>query len=108
MKKYLLTAAMLTLISTKALAWGAFEQGLLSGVAGFWIYDKLTRPAPAPVYPAGVQSAPQLRGAAPVQPYGVPQSAPPAAVWFSRYPECRTEYLYNNMGVVVATQSICN
>jgi hypothetical protein len=38
-------------------------------------------------------------------------AAPPTAVippGFYRYPECRTEYLYNSYGVVVGTQSICN
>ena len=105
MKKYLLAATLLAMISTKALAWGAFEQGVVSGVAGFWIYDKLTRPAqPAPIYPAGVQLAPPVRGMTPAQPH----SAPPPTTWFYRYPECRTEYLYNNIGVAVATQSICN
>lgn len=105
MKKYLLTAALLTLVSTKALAWGAFEQGVLSGVAGFWIYDKLNRAAqPAPIYPAGVQLAPPVRVAPQTPQYG----APPPSTWFYRYPECRTEYLYNSYGAAVATQSICN
>jgi hypothetical protein len=104
MKKYLL-AVLLTAVSTQTLAWGDFERGIVSGVAGYWLYDKLTRPAqPAPIYPAGVQLAPPVRGAAPAQPH----NAPPPSTWFYRYPECRTEYLYNNIGVAVATQSICN
>lgn len=106
MKKYILAALVLATVSTKTLAWGAFEQGVVSGVAGFWLYDKLTRPAqPAPIYPAGVQLAPPVRPAVPAQPYAAP---PPPTTWFYRYPECRTEYLYNNIGVAVATQSICN
>jgi len=107
MKKYLLTAALLTMVSTKALAWGAFEQGVVSGVAGYWIFDKLNRAAqPAPIYPAGVQLQQRPVQPVPAPPqYGAP---PPPTTWFYRYPECRTEYLYNNIGVAVATQSICN
>jgi hypothetical protein len=42
---------------------------------------------------------------APPPPVYVPPGIPPG---FYRYPECRTEYLYNSYGVVVGTQSICN
>lgn len=34
----------LTLVSSSAFAWGPHEQGILTGVAGFWAYQQLTRP----------------------------------------------------------------
>lgn len=103
MKRYILATALLASFSTQALAWGKFEQGILTGIAGFWVYDKFNQASqPMPVYPAGVQLQ------RPMQPPAMPHSAPPPTTWFYRYPECRTEYLYNNIGVAVATQSVCN
>ena len=100
LKKYLLAGLIFT-ASSNVLAWGDFERGIATGVAGAWIYDRFTKSTqPMPVYPTGVQ--PQRY----MQP-GMSSSAAPTT-WLHRYPECRTDYLYNSAGVVVATQSICN
>ena len=50
MKKILVTIAVITSFwSSQAFAWGAREQGILSGVAGLWVYQQLSRP-PVAVY----------------------------------------------------------
>ena len=50
MKKILVTIAVITSFwSSQACAWGAREQGILSGVAGLWVYQQLSRP-PVAVY----------------------------------------------------------
>jgi hypothetical protein len=65
MKKVIVTLAVIgSLISTSAMAWGDREQGILTGVAGLWIYQQLDRAGrqPQPVYvqpqPVYVQQQP--------------------------------------------------
>lgn len=33
-----------SLVSAPALAWGDREQGILGGIAGYWLYQQLTQP----------------------------------------------------------------
>lgn len=45
MKKALVSLAVIgSLVSAPAFAWGPREQGILTGVAGLWVYQQLTRP----------------------------------------------------------------
>jgi hypothetical protein len=48
--------------ATTAQAWGEREQGILTGIAGVWLFNQLTRPEPQPQYipppPVVYQSAP--------------------------------------------------
>ena len=63
MKKILVTIAVITSFwSSQAFAWGAREQGILSGVAGLWVYQQLSRP-PVAVYqqpPVVYQQSPSV------------------------------------------------
>ena len=64
MKKAIVTLAVIgSLISTSAMAWGPREQGILTGVAGLWVFQQLDRagrqPQPVYVQPQTVYVQPQ-------------------------------------------------
>lgn len=44
MKKVLVALVAGLLVSTSAFAWGPREQGILTGVAGLWVFQQLSRP----------------------------------------------------------------
>lgn len=99
--KRLATAALLTMmVSTSALAWGPREQGILTGIAGYWLYQKLDdagRPrGPTVQYqqpPVVVMQQPPMQ----VQPQPLPQALP----------QCRSEATYNQSGDFLGYQLWC-
>ena len=60
----LITAA---LVATPALAWGPHEQGILQGVAGLWLYQRLSQPQVVSQPPVVVQQPPIIYAPAPQQ-----------------------------------------
>lgn len=78
MKKFVLAVALIgSLISTSAFAWGAREQGILTGIAGLWTYQQLDRAGrqqPQIVYqqPPVVISQPPVVYQTPVPVYQTP------------------------------------
>ena len=65
-------------------AWGPREQGILTGVAGLWVYQQLSKP-PVTVYqqpPVIVQQPPQ-----------VIYQQPPPVVYQQQRQVCRTDYI---------------
>ena len=70
MKKVLVSLAVISsLVSAPAFAWGDREQGILSGIAGLWIYQQLSKP------PVLVQQAPTIVAPPPVVYYQQPAPA---------------------------------
>lgn len=58
MKKVIATVLIgFSLVSTNALAWGDREQGILTGVAGLWVFQQLNK-AGQPQAPVIVQQPP--------------------------------------------------
>ena len=65
-------------------AWGPREQGIVTGVAGLWVYQQLSKP-PVTVYqqpPVIVQQPPQ-----------VIYQQPPPVVYQQQRQVCRTDYI---------------
>jgi len=65
-------------------AWGPREQGIITGVAGLWVYQQLSKP-PVTVYqqpPVIVQQPPQV----------IYQQQPPV-VYQQQRQVCRTDYI---------------
>ena len=65
-------------------AWGPREQGIITGVAGLWVYQQLSKP-PVTVYqqpPVIVQQPPQ-----------VIYQQPPPVVYQQQRQVCRTDYI---------------
>ena len=75
MKKVLVVLLVTLGFTSQAFAWGPREQGILTGVAGLWVYQQLSRPqvvvqqAPVAVQPQPVYVYPQVV-------YGAPTTAP--------------------------------
>ena len=83
MKRFIVALVAGLLVSTSAFAWGPREQGILTGVAGLWVFQQLSRPNqvvhvngnpvvinPQPVYvpqPVYQQSPPVIVGPQPQQ-----------------------------------------
>ena len=82
MKKVLIAGLLAISGATSAFAWGPHEQGILTGIAGLWTYQQLSRPQvvyhpqpqviyqqtqtlPAPMYPPEVRVLPQYTPAYP-------------------------------------------
>ncbi len=71
----LLTALLALSIASPALAWGDREQGILTGVAGYWLFDKFRNmPQQQPQqYPRGQQGGvympQQINTVPPMQPH---------------------------------------
>ena len=82
MKKVLIAGLLAVSGMSSALAWGPHEQGILTGIAGLWAYQRLSQPQvvyqpqpqviyqqtqtlPAPVYPPEVRALPQYSPAYP-------------------------------------------
>jgi hypothetical protein len=81
-----LTVASIIAISSyapAAHAWGAREQGILTGVAGLWVYQQLSKP-PVTVY----QQPPVI-----VQQPQVIYQQPPPVVYQQQRQICRTDYI---------------
>ncbi len=97
MKKVLTAAVLAAVISTPALAWGPREQGIVTGIAGYWLYQKLDE-AGKPKGPP-VQTVPQTV-------YVVP-SMPPAPVQPQRLPNCQTIAVYDVAGNFLGYQLHC-
>ena len=80
MKKVLVSLAVISsLVSSPAFAWGDREQGILTGIAGLWVYQQLSKPSVV------VQQAPVV--VAPPPPVVYYQQPAPAYV-------PRTVYVY--------------
>lgn len=76
MKKVIATVLIgFSLVSTNALAWGDREQGILTGVAGLWVFQQLNK-AGQPQAPVIVQQPPVIVQQPPVY----VQSQPPVYV----------------------------
>ena len=81
MKTNKLLAGLLALtIASPALAWGDREQGILTGVAGYWLFDKFRNMPQQQQYPqqqqqyprtqqGGVYMPPQVVSQPPLQPH---------------------------------------
>jgi hypothetical protein len=106
MKRLALVAALALTVSTQALAWGDREQGILTGIAGYWLYQKLDQagkpqgaPQAVPNYPpppAVVYGNPNPYG---VQPNPYLQRHPPT---------CRMESLFNGAGHFIGQYRMCD
>lgn len=58
--KKIIIAALITITTTApALAWGDREQGVLSGIAGYWLYQRLSQPQIVGQVPPPVIQQPQ-------------------------------------------------
>ena len=70
--KFIAAAVVLSTLTAPAFAWGEREQGILSGIAGYWLYNRLTQPqviVPQGQAPIGVPpSYPSYGGAMPPPP----------------------------------------
>jgi hypothetical protein len=100
MKKILVTIAVITSFwSSQAFAWGAREQGILSGVAGLWVYQQLSRP-PVAVY----QQPPVVVSPPPVVYQQPPVVVSPPPVVYQQPP---TVYVYPT-NVPIPPNMICN
>jgi len=96
MKRIIAAATLAAVISTPALAWGPREQGIVTGIAGYWLYQKLDeagKPKGPPVQyqqpPVVIMQQPQVQA----QPQALPQ--------------CRTEATYNQTGDFLGYQLWC-
>lgn len=55
-----ITGMILSSAITAAHAWGDREQGILAGIAGYWLYNQLNRNDPQPPAPPVVQQNPPV------------------------------------------------
>lgn len=99
MKKAIVMATLAAIISTPALAWGPREQGIVTGIAGYWLYQKLDE-AGKPKGPP-VQSVPQTVYVVPSVPAPQMQHAP------QRLPNCQTIAVYDVGGNFLGYQLHC-
>lgn len=75
MKKYIVAVLVCLSFSSSAFAWGPREQGVLSGVAGLWVFQQLQRAGQPqviyqqtpPVYPVYQQAPPVIYAPQPQQ-----------------------------------------
>lgn len=102
MKKTLLIVALVgSLLSTPAFAWSDREQGILSGIAGYWLFNKMTERKETVVMPGnrapGNFDYPSYGGAVP----------PPPVIW--NY-NCRTAIIedYSSGRMIRTPVTICN
>lgn len=96
MKKLLFTLVLL-LFANSAFAWGDFERGMTAGVAGFWLYNRLTQPAP------------QVLIINPSQTVGTRQIyQTPPTVYYNTVPYCRNIPVTDHYGRVIAYQQHCD
>lgn len=58
MKKVIASALVLGLLSSPALAWGDREQGILTGIAGLWVFQQLDKSGKPQNDPVIVQQPP--------------------------------------------------
>lgn len=75
MKKLILALTVGMLVSTSALAWGPREQGIVTGVAGLWIFQQLQR-AGQPQPPVVVYQQPPVVYQQPPVVYQSPMTPP--------------------------------
>ena len=104
MNRTLITAATLTTAlclsaSSPAMAWGDREQGILTGIAGLTLWNKLNQPASNPVVP----DHPVLRGHRHEQPVYV---SGPVVVQSTSV--CRDVPVKNQAGKIIEFQRICD
>jgi hypothetical protein len=58
MKKIIASALILGLLSSPAMAWGDREQGILTGIAGLWVFQQLDKAGKPQNDPVIVQQPP--------------------------------------------------
>lgn len=91
-----LTVALALLATAQSsLAWGQFEQGIATGLAGAWIYNRLTQPSIIVQQPVYTLPAPN--------PYPMLQPG-----YTPRPVLCRTIPVFDNLGRTVALQQVCD
>lgn len=68
MKTKLIALTLSALLSSPVMAWGDREQGMLAGIASYWIFNKLSQPTVVGGVPNISQQYPSFGGAVPPPP----------------------------------------